>query len=273
MAVVRDLQERTMTTLQDLYGLKGKVALVTGASSGLGIEFAKGMAIAGADVALVARRKERLETLAAELRGLGVRCAPVQADVGDDAQIERAVAEVEQALGPVDILVNNAGIADYGRAEKLSLEKWDEVVAVNLTGLFRLTQRVAARMIERGKGGRVINLSSVVGKEANAIFPTVAYAATKHGVEGMTKQMAIEWAKHGITVNAIAPGWFPTEMNIDPRVGDIGPKHKERMIERTPMGRLGQPGELMGVLIFLASPAASYVTGVTVPVDGGWLVW
>lgn len=262
-----------MTTLQDLYGLKGKVALVTGASSGLGVEFAKGLAIAGADVALLARRKERLEALAGELRALGVRCLPVQADVADDAQIETAVAEVERGLGPVDILVNNAGIADYGRAEKLSREQWDHVVAVNLSAVFRLSQRVARVMIERGRGGRVVNLASVAALEANAIFPTVAYTATKHGVVGMTRQMAIEWAKHGITVNAIAPGWFPTEMNIDPRVGDILPKYKERMIERTPMGRLGRSGELMGVLIFLASPAASYVTGVTLPVDGGWLVW
>jgi gluconate 5-dehydrogenase len=262
-----------MTTLQDLYGLKGKVALVTGASSGLGVEFAKGMAIAGADVALVARRMDRLEEQAKAIRALGVRCLPVQADLADDAQVERAVAEVERGLGPVDILVNNAGIADYGRAEKLSRETWDNVVAVNLTAVFRLSQRVALSMIERGKGGRIVNLASVVGEVANAIFPTVAYAATKHGVVGMTKQMAMEWAKHGITVNSIAPGWFPTEMNIDPRLGDIAPKHKERMIERTPMGRLGQPGELMGALVFLASPAASYVTGVTLPVDGGWLIW
>jgi gluconate 5-dehydrogenase len=262
-----------MTTLQDLYGLKGKVALVTGASSGLGVEFAKGLAIAGADVALVARRKERLEAQAAELRALGVRCVPVQADVTDDAQLERAVAEVEQALGPVDILVNNAGIADYGRAEKLTPAQWDSVVAVNLTAVLRLSQRVGAAMIERGKGGRIVNLASVTGEVGNAIFPTVAYTATKHGVVGITKQLAVEWAKHNITVNAIAPGWFPTGMNIDPRVGDIHPKYKERMLERTPMGRLGQPGELMGVVVFLASPAASYVTGVTLAVDGGWLSW
>jgi gluconate 5-dehydrogenase len=262
-----------MTTLQELYSLKGKVALVTGASSGLGVEFAKGLAIAGADTALLARRKDRLEALAAELRGLGVRCLPVQADVADDGQIESAVAEVERGLGPVEILVNNAGIADYGRSEKLSREQWEQVVAVNLSAVLRLSQRVARVMIERGRGGRIVNLASVAGLEANAIFPTVAYTATKHGVVGMTRQMAIEWAKHGITVNAIAPGWFPTEMNIDPRAGDILPKFKERMIERTPMGRLGRTGELMGALIFLASPAASYVTGVTLPVDGGWLAW
>src|SRR5262245_61702487 len=127
-----------MTTLQDLYGLKGKVALVTGASSGLGVEFAKGMAIAGADVALVARRLDRLEEQAKAIRALGVRCLPVQADLADDAQVERAVAEVESGLGPVDVLVNNAGIADYGRGEKLSLEKWEQVVAVSLTEVIRV---------------------------------------------------------------------------------------------------------------------------------------
>lgn len=262
-----------MTTLQDLYGLKGQVALVTGASSGLGVEFARALAIAGADVALVARRKDRIEANAAGLGALGVRSLAVQADLADDAQLERAVAEVERGLGPVDILVNNAGIADLGRAEKLSREKWDSVVAVNLTAVFRLSQRVARAMIDRGKGGRIINLSSVTGEMANSVFPTVAYVATKHGVEGLTKQCAIEWAKHNITVNAVAPGWFPTEMNVDPRYGDVHPKYKEQMLERTPMGRLGQPGELMGVIVFLASPSASYVTGITVPVDGGWVAW
>jgi gluconate 5-dehydrogenase len=128
-------------------------------------------------------------------------------------------------------------------------------------------------MIERGRGGRIVNLSSVTGQVANSVFPTVAYVATKHGVEGLTKQCAIEWAQHGITVNAIAPGWFPTEMNTDPRVGDVLPKYKQQMEERTPMGRMGRPGELMTAMVFLASPGASYVTGITLPVDGGWAAW
>ncbi len=263
-----------MRTLQDLYGLKGKIALVTGASSGLGVEFARGLAIAGADVALVARRKERVDAHAVELRALGVRALAVQADLTDDAQLERAVQEVEQGLGPVDILVNNAGIAPLGPAENQTREQWDSVLAVNLTAVFRLSQRVGRSMIQRGQGGRIVNISSITGSQAgNPIFATVGYVASKAGVDGLTRHLAIEWAKHNITVNAIAPAWFPTEMNRDPRFGDVHPKYKARMIERTPMGRLGRPGELMGAVVFLASPAASYVTGVTVPVDGGWLAW
>ena len=262
-----------MKSLHDLFGLKGKVALVTGASSGLGVELAEGLAIAGADVALVARRKEKLDDVAEKIRALGVRAHAVQADVTVDADIERAVGEIEKALGPVDILVNNAGIAEVGRAEKHTRTQWDRSVAVNLTAVFRLSQRVGSTMIERGQGGRIINLSSVMGQVGSAIYPTVSYNATKHAVDGLTRQMALEWAPHRITVNAIAPGWFPSEMNIDPRFGDINPKYKARMIERTPMGRLGEPGELLATVIYLASPAASYVTGTILPVDGGWLAW
>ncbi len=262
-----------MASLQELFGLKGKIALVTGASSGLGVEFATALASAGADVALLARRLDRLEQVAEELRGLGVRALPLAVDLVDEAALESALAAVVEGLGPVDILVNNAGIADYGPAEKQPRETWERTLAINLTAPFLLAQRVAAAMIERGAGGRIVNIASVVGQAANPIFPTVAYAASKGGVAGMTRQLAIEWAPHRITVNAIAPAWFATEMNIDPRHGDIKPKFKQKMEALTPMGRVGRPGELMGALIFLASPAADYVTGIVLPVDGGWLAW
>jgi gluconate 5-dehydrogenase len=262
-----------MDALQEWFGLHGKRALVTGASSGLGVAFAKGLARAGADVAIVARRLERLQALAREIEALGVRCLPVGADLTDDAQRDAAVAAVHEAFGGVDILVNNAGIADLARPEKLSAADWDRVLAVNLTAVFRLTQAVGRDMIERGQGGRIINLSSLVGQVANSIFPTTAYAASKAGVNGLTRQLAIEWARHGITVNAIAPGWFPTEMNVDPRHGDIHPKYKERMLALTPLGRLGSPEELVGAVIFLAAPAGSFVTGHILAVDGGWVAW
>jgi NAD(P)-dependent dehydrogenase (short-subunit alcohol dehydrogenase family) len=260
-----------MKTLQDVFGLKGKVALVTGASSGLGVELAQALAIAGADVALVARRKERLEHVAEEVRAYGVRALAVQADLTRDEDVERAVSEVEQGLGSVDILVNNAGIAEVARAEKHSRELWDRTVAINMTAPFRLAQRVGRTMIVRGQGGRIINLSSIMGEAGSSIYPTIAYNATKHAVNGLTRHLAVEWAPHRITVNAIAPAWFPTEMNTDPRYGDVHPKYKAMMIERTPLGRLGQPGELMGAVIYLASPASSYVTGTILAVDGGWL--
>lgn len=262
-----------MATLESLFGLKGKVALVTGASSGLGVEFAKAMAIAGADVAILARRTERLEALAPEIEAMGVRCLCVPADLAHPEQIEAAVTRTESELGPIDILVNNAGIAPFGKAEKQTAEQWEDALRINLTAPFLLCQRVARNMIERGSGGRIINIGSINGEGGSPIFPTVGYTASKGGVHMMTRQLAVEWAKHDITVNAIAPSWFPTEMSYDPRYNGIKPEYRERMELFTPMNRLGADGELIAAVIFLASPAASYVTGTVLPVDGGWLAW
>jgi len=260
-------------SLQDLFGLGGKVALVTGASSGLGVEFARALAVAGADVAVLARRGDKLRGVAEELQSLGVRSRVLQADITDWTQIERSVSDVEQGLGKIDILVNNAGVAPLARAESMPRDQWDNAIAVNLTAPFLLAQRVARGMIARKEGGRIVNVASAVSGVANAIYPTVSYAASKAGLANMTRQLAVEWAKYQITVNALAPGWFPTEMSSDPRYGDIHPKYKERMEQLTPMGRVGREGELMGALIFLAAPAASFVTGAVLAVDGGWTCW
>ena len=262
-----------MDALRQWFGLHGKRALVTGASSGLGVAIARGLAQAGADVAIVARRKERLDALAEELRALGVRCLPVGADLTDDAQRDAAVQSAEAEFGGVDILLNNAGIADVGRPEKLGAAEWDRVLALNLTAVFRITQSVGRGMIARGGGGRIVMVSSVVAQYGNPIFATTAYAASKAGVNGLTRQLAVDWARHGITVNAIAPAWIPTEMNIDPRQGEILPKYKERMVALTPLGRLGTPEDVAGAAVFLASPAASYITGHILAVDGGWTAW
>lgn len=259
--------------LETLFGLRGKVALVTGASSGLGIEFAQGLAMAGADVAIVARRIERLRAVAERLQAYGVRVHAVPADLRDVAQIDAALASIQQALGPVDILVNNAGIAPVGRAERHTLEKWHEAIAVNLTAVFVCCQKVGAQMIERQQGGRIINISSVLGEGANAVHKTIGYAATKGAVTNMTRQLAVEWAPYGITVNALAPSWFPTEMTTDPQLGRVDDAQRTRMELFTPMGRLGRDGELLAAIIFLASPAASYITGAILPVDGGWRAW
>ena len=258
---------------QELFGLQGKVALVTGASSGLGAEFAKGLAKAGAKVAIVARREERLLALATQIEVFGGICLPVKADIADESQIRETLAKVKNALGAVDVLVNNAGIAHVGIAEAHGLKEWEETLLLNMTAAFRLSQQVALGMIKRKSGGRIINVTSIAGEASNPIYPTVAYSASKGGLAAMTRQLAVEWARHDITVNALAPGWFPTEMTRDNRFEDVHPRFKKKMEERTPMGRLGKPNELVTALLYLASPGASFTTGTTLAVDGGWLAW
>jgi gluconate 5-dehydrogenase len=262
-----------MAGIEELFGLRGKVALVAGASSGIGAEAARALAKAGADVGLVARREERLQHLAREIEKLGVRACAAPADVTVREEIQAAVERVEGELGPVGILVNSAGIAPLGRAEKHAREKWDAALGVNLTAAFELSQVVGERMIERGGGGRIIHVSSVMGAGANAVHSAVGYTATKHGLNGLVRQLAIEWARHGITVNALAPAYFPTEMTIDPALGDVAEDQKQRMQRFTPMERLGRPGELETAIVFLAAPGSSFVTGAIVPVDGGWTAW
>jgi NAD(P)-dependent dehydrogenase (short-subunit alcohol dehydrogenase family) len=259
-----------MSKLEELFSLRGQVALVTGASAGLGVELARTLALAGADVALVARRREKLEELARELRDQGVRAAAVPANLTEDEQCAHAVDEAERSLGPVSILVNNAGIAPLGRAERHTREKWDRALALNLTAPFRLCQEVGRRLIERGQGGRIINVTSILSVRANPLYKAVGYAATKAGLLNVTRTLAVEWAVHGIAVNAIAPAWFLTEMT---ELGFAETEQREIAERRTPIGRLGEPCELRTALLFLASPASSYVTGSTVFVDGGWTAW
>jgi NAD(P)-dependent dehydrogenase (short-subunit alcohol dehydrogenase family) len=256
--------------LNNLFGLAGRAAVVTGASSGLGVEFAGALASAGADVALVARRREQLESVANRIAAEhGVRAVPVPADICDRQQAEAAFETIQRELGGIDILVNNAGMSPTGKAEKQWPEEWDRTIALNLNSLFHCSLLAAASM-RRRRGGRIINISSIFGHLGSSLFRVSSYAASKGGVENLTRQLAVEWAPDGITVNAIAPAWFPSEMTA-------GSLDRESIVERmasgTPMRRMGRNGELMTACLFLAAPASSYITGIIVPVDGGYSAW
>lgn len=260
-------------SLEAIFSLKGQTALVTGSSSGLGVVMARALAKAGANVALLARRKDRLEAVAKELTELGVRSLALQADVTDEKALDAAVERAEQELGPIHVLVNAAGVSPLGRAERHSRDKWDQAFAVNVTGVFLASQAVGKRMIARGGPGRIIQISSVMARGANPVHKVVGYAASKGAVDNLTRQLAIEWAQYGITVNAIAPGYFPTEMTIDPAHGEVNAEQRALIEQLTPMHRLGHLEEIESAVLFLAAPASSYVTGVVLPVDGGWTAW
>src|SRR5882757_2858425 len=260
-----------MDSLESLFSLRGHRALVTGASSGLGVECAKALALAGADVALIARRGDRTEALAKELsKAHGIKAIGIGADVTNEADLDRVMAETTAAIGDIDILVNNAGVSPTGRAERFKRADWDNAIAVNLTAPMMLSQRVALRLIETKQPGRIINMASIYATVASSIYRLSAYTATKAGLANLTRQLAVEWAGYNILVNAIAPGWIPTEATEG---GIAKAANKERMEAFTPMKRLGLPHEIRGAVIFLASPASSYVTGAVLNVDGGYLAW
>jgi NAD(P)-dependent dehydrogenase (short-subunit alcohol dehydrogenase family) len=260
-----------MDSLPALFGLRGHLGLVTGASSGLGVECAHALALAGADVVLVARRGDRCEKLADELaQKFAIRAIGIAADVAIEADIDRVIETARAKLGDIDILVNNAGVSPTGRAENFKRELWDNAIAVNLTAPMLLSQRVARRLIETKKPGRIINMVSIYAAVGSSVYRLAAYCATKAGLANLTRQLAVEWAPHNILVNAIAPGWIPTEATEG---GIAKGANKERMEMFTPLGRLGTPEELRGAVIFIASPASSYVTGTVLSVDGGYQSW
>jgi 3-oxoacyl-[acyl-carrier protein] reductase len=250
----------------DIFSLKGRVALVTGASSGLGVQFAKALADNGAAVALVARRADRLKSLKDEIEGKGGCAVAIEADVTDHAAIVRAFNAAEKAFGTVTILVNNAGIAHGGRAVEMPPEEWRKVLSTNLDAVFFWAQEAARRLLAAQKQGAIVNIASVLGLAVSK--GAVAYAAAKAGVVQVTKALAVELAFKGVRVNAIAPGWFVTEMNDDYLSGEAGAAIKREI----PMGRFGNPGDLDGALLLLVSDAGSYITGAIVVVDGGQVV-
>jgi len=249
--------------VQDLFDLTGKTALVTGASSGLGKHFAETLAKAGARLAIAARRSGPLEELAGAIEGQGGRALPVTIDVKDPASVRKAVSIAETELGPLDILVNNAGVAATTPALKIEEEEWLHVMETNLSGVFRVAQAVAERMAVAKRPGVIVNIASILSLGGAAQL--ASYAATKHGVHGMTKSMAVEWARMGIRVNALAPGYFETDMNRDTLNSDVG----EVLRKKIPQRRFGQLPELDGPLLLLCSDASSHMTGTILVVDGG----
>lgn len=242
------------------------MALVTGASSGLGVQFAKALGRAGAKVVLLARRKEKLDQVVADLQGMRVESFAVQADVTDEVQVQTAVMAVKDHFGRIDILVNNAGVSAISPAENMSSADWKKVIDTNLTAVFTVAREVGKVMIAQGYG-KVVNISSMYGVVANTAFPVVNYHASKAGVVGLTKALAAEWAKHNITVNAIGPGFFESEMTS---AAINTPEFGQYVQISCPMKRVGKAGELDGALLFLASDASTYVTGQIICVDGGW---
>jgi len=253
-------------TAAELFDLKGRVALVTGASSGLGLRFAEVLAGAGASVALVARRADRLAAVKARIEGSGGRAIAVAADVLDRAAMTRAFDQAEQAFGTVTILVNNAGVAHANRAVDLPEQEWRRVVGTNLDAVFFWTQEAARRMLDAGKGGAIVNIASVLG--FGVAKGTAAYAVAKAGVIQLTKALGLELAFKGIRVNAIAPGWIVTELNRDYLMGEHGAAIKREI----PVGRFGEERDLDGALLLLASDAGRFIAGATIVVDGGQMV-
>ena len=263
--VVNDVVNDDATVL-DSFRLDAKVALVTGANRGLGQAAALALAEAGADVALLGRGDPG-ET-ADRIRALGRRVHVIGADFGaaTSTDLGAAVAEVVEELGTIDILLNNAGTIRRAPAVEYSEQDWDDVLRVNLDAVFHLSRAAGRHMLGRGSG-RIINVASMLSFQGGILVP--AYTASKHAIVGLTKALANEWAAAGVTVNAIAPGYMATDNTAALRAD---PEREHAISSRIPAGRWGTPADLQGAVVFLASDASAYVTGATVPVDGGWLV-
>jgi NAD(P)-dependent dehydrogenase (short-subunit alcohol dehydrogenase family) len=253
-----------MTSL-DLFRLDGQVAVVVGGAGGLGAAIARGLVDAGAAVAVADANVGQAKAVADGLATAGRRALAVAVDVSDAASVEDMASEVEARLGPVDVLVNSAGITHRSPAADFPEAQWHRVIAVNLTGVFLASQAVGRRMVARRRG-RIINIASIAGEIG--LPGTIAYSASKGGVVQLTRALAVEWAPHNVRVNAIAPSWFSTN------IGDLihrEPDYAERAMRRVPVGRMGQPDELVGAALYLASDASRMVTGHILAVDGGTL--
>ncbi|MEG0314867.1 MAG: glucose 1-dehydrogenase [Erysipelotrichaceae bacterium] len=253
--------------MKNYFDLSGKVALITGASSGLGVQFAKALASQGATIVIAARRVEKLEAIKGELIASGAKCLAVKCDVSNSEEVKAMVAAAVEAYGRIDILINNAGVASSVRTTDMSDEEWLRVVNINLNGVFYTGREVAKVMVKQNYG-KIINVGSIHSEVA--LTPLAGslgpYCATKGAVKMLTKEWAVEWAKNNITVNAVAPSYFSSEMTQEFIDGPMTP-----VIQAfCPMGRVGAEGELNGAVIYFASDASSFTTGQILAVDGGW---
>ena len=252
---------------QELFDLTGKVAIVTGGGGGLGVQIVEALADCGASVIICSRNLDRCERTAEQIASaIPATLIPMECDVRDAEAIQRVVATAISKLGGIDILVNNAGTSWGAPLESYPLSGWQKVIDVNLTGTFHFTQIAGRAMIERGEGGKIVNLASVTafrGAEPEHL-DAVAYHASKGGVVAFTRDVAVKWARHRINVNAIAPGWFPTEMSQV-----VLQRSNGEFLRRIPLQRYGGADDLKGAIVFLASSASDFVTGHTLMVDGG----
>jgi gluconate 5-dehydrogenase len=263
---VKKVVSLSKTVMELCFDIKGQTAIVTGASSGLGVTFAETLAEWGVNLVIAARRYERLVKVAEDISSkYGVEVAAVKADVSQEEQVLNMVNAAVAKFGSLQILVNNAGTASLSPSVDMSVEEWKKVIDVNLTGVF-LCARTAAREMIKGKYGKIVNIASIYGVVGD-IFPTAPYYASKGAVINLTRALAVEWAPYKINVNAIAPGFFPSEMTETLFRDEKALNH---ILSRTPLGRTGDPLDLKAALTYLASPASNYVTGQTIFVDGGW---
>jgi len=249
-----------------MFDLHGRVAVVTGASSGLGLQMANGFAKQGADLVIMARRIEKLEKAAEKIRDVGVRCLPIKCDVTDTDAVNKAAEEAIKFYGKTDILVNNAGASKNAGVLEMTDEEWDFTIKADLTSVFLVTRAFAKYMVEK-RYGRIINIASIYGQVGNTAMDTVAYHSSKGGVVNFTRAVAAELAKYSITCNTISPGYFETELTADTLKTESFTKFMEASV---PLGRFGREGELNPAAIFLASDEASYITGQNIKVDGGY---